>query len=94
MDSNTKRRLAAIMFTDIVGWTITMTKDETKKAEEWEELEYQFDPMAPLMGPLGLLTEIKASLDIKVIPLCIVKSNSKNHCSIGQINTVISVLTF
>ena len=33
MDSNTKRRLAAIMFTDIVGWTITMTKNETKAIE-------------------------------------------------------------
>ena len=33
---------------------------ETKKAEEWERLEHPFDPIAPLMGPLGLVTEIAA----------------------------------
>ena len=31
---------------------------DTKLAEEWEGLEYPFDPIAPLMGPLGFLTSI------------------------------------
>jgi len=31
---------------------------ERRKAEEWEELEHPLDPIAPLMGPLGFLTEI------------------------------------
>ena len=33
---------------------------ETKKAEEWERLEHPFDFIAPLMGPVGLVTEIAA----------------------------------
>ena len=45
MDSNTKRRLAAIMFTDIVGWTITMTKDETKAIELVENQESLLIPV-------------------------------------------------
>tara|TARA_Y100000310_G_scaffold329877_1_gene400502 strand:- start:106 stop:900 length:795 start_codon:yes stop_codon:yes gene_type:complete len=31
---------------------------QTRKEEEWEQLEYPLDPIAPLMGPLGLLTEV------------------------------------
>ena len=33
---------------------------DTKLAEEWEGLEHPFDPIAPLMGPIGLLTNIVA----------------------------------
>ena len=45
MDTNTKRRLAAIMFTDIVGWTITMTKDETKAIELVKNQELLLTPI-------------------------------------------------
>ena len=39
---------------------------ETKKAEEWEQLEYPLDPIAPILGPLGLLTEvIGGGLDLR-----------------------------
>ena len=33
---------------------------ETRKEEEWEDLEHPFDPIAPLMGPIGFLTELFA----------------------------------
>ena len=33
---------------------------DTLLAEEWEDLEHPFDPLAPLMGPIGLLTDIIA----------------------------------
>ena len=39
---------------------------EVKKAEEWEQLEYPLDPIAPLMGPLGALTEVvSGALDFR-----------------------------
>jgi hypothetical protein len=33
---------------------------DVKKEEEWARLEYPADPIAPLMGPIGLLTELVA----------------------------------
>ena len=53
MPSEPKRKLAAIMFTDIVGYTAMMQKDE-RKTQDLVEQQRELD-LPPILGPLVML---------------------------------------